>query len=916
MRRLATWLLAPTTMAAPLFRLDDAELAALVQLYDKCATQPSSAVIQTWCTGDGRCGANVTTHPCTGRLLEASNLTTLAALPHRFPWFGITCDPFTDPVSVVGVALPYQALVCNTLDLDFSAFARLKLVNLEGNTISGTVPTWVPLLPDLEVLNLNFNNLSGDVPAAIADAPKLQELSLAGNALRGPLPRGLEIPPLELLDVGNNKLHGPLPPALLHSTTLRYLDLSGNALDGPIPTARLPRLEHFDVAFNQLSGPLPPDLSDWGRHDSNSISALTYFDVSNNRLTTRLPSDLGDLDLLEHFSIANNSHVYGRLPRLPPLLTADAVMLGANLSCPLPDLPGHDWGDMACVCGDGSAVMADGTCALCPSGTYSNGLVHQACTVCDVGSFSPPGADACSPCTSGTFANATGAAACTPCALGSVSVTGAPACRPCAPGTTSTLTADACVPCPPGTFSSDGGTCVPCPAGAAAPSPGTTQCTLCPSSTFAPVGSVSCLPCATGFVADGVGNAECLAQPPSGWGWVNRSTTAPCTAGTFNNGSFATCQACASGTAIAVDQARTCELCGLGTYAPRRGSTTCLLAPVGTSMASTGARRPDLCVPGTFADRSGQASCAICPTNTTSTLPGAVQCTIPSVGHVLQNTSWPQLLLTLPVNASFLDANAQKLASFVAIAWTFLELQCTPIILSVLENEFAPRGTQYAGNHSVSVRVVLTSCVPLLTLDDVLDTIALPVASGQVAWILRLLWQPHGWPNVLPSIDLLRFFDSMQPAPCLAGTFWARGDCHRCPAGSFSATQGALSCTPCSINTVTSSPGSTACAACSKHTYAAAPGSVLCDDCPLFALTLDPQCRASLDALIFYPCVGLWLLYAAYGSCRRHVLGLSPASEMLLEAYRTKNKQTVNTVQYPLPRIISRQSLQNHNAKQ
>ncbi|KDO26213.1 hypothetical protein SPRG_08575 [Saprolegnia parasitica CBS 223.65] len=900
-------------MAVPLFRLDNAELAALVQLYDKCATQPSSAIVQTWCTGDGRCGANVTTHPCTGRLLEESNATTLAALPHRSPWFGITCDPRTDPVSVLEVALPYQALVCTTLDLDFSAFARLKLVNLEGNAISGPVPTWVPLLPDLEVLNLNFNNLSGNVPGAIADAPKLQELSLAGNALRGPLPRGLEVPPLELLDVGNNNLHGPLPTALLHSATLRYLDVSGNALDGPIPTAQLPRLEHFDVAFNQLSGPLPLSLSTWGRHDNSSISMLTYFDASNNSLSTRLPSDLGDLDLLEHFSVTNNSHVYGRLPRLPPLLTTDAVARGANLSCPLPDLPGHDWGATRCVCGDGSTVMADGTCALCPSGTYSsNALLDKACAVCDVGTFSLQGADTCAPCAAGTFANTSGASACTMCALGSVSATGASECHVCAPGTTSTLTADGCVPCPPGTFSSDGGMCEPCPAGAVAAASGATQCTLCPSSTFAPAGSASCLPCATGFVADGSGNAECFAQPPSGWGWKNRTTTAPCTAGTFNNGSFVACQACAFGTAVAVDQATACERCVVGTYAPRRGSTACIPAPVGTCVPSTGARRPDPCAPGTFADRSGQAACTICPGNTTSTLPGAVRCSAPSAGHILENTSWPQLLLTVPVHASFLDgANTHMLESIVARAWTYLELQCTPVVLSVFENEFAPRGTQYAGNHSVSVRILLTSCLPRLTPDVVLDKIAMPIGSGQLAWILRLLWQPHGWPDVLPSIDLLRFFDSMQPAPCPVGTFWAHGDCHRCPAGSFAATPGALGCTLCSVNTVAATPGSSVCAACLKHTHAAIPGSLQCDDCPLFALTLDPQCRASLDALIFYACVCLWLLVAAYRSCRRHLDGVSPEPEMLLVAYRTKNKQTVNTVQYPLPRVISRRSLQN-----
>jgi len=106
-------------------------------------------------------------------------------------------------------------------------------------------------------------------------------------------------------------------------------------------------------------------------------------------------------------------------------------------------------GSVACnPCPPGSIVSFDGSCALCPAGTISNGGSATNCTACTTGS-SQRGASYCDDCKAGTFLNL---------------INDPPTCDACPPGFVSNNAALLCTPCGLGTFQNST-ECLACPSG-------------------------------------------------------------------------------------------------------------------------------------------------------------------------------------------------------------------------------------------------------------------------------------------------------------------------------------------------------------------------------------------------------------------------------------------------------------------
>ena len=119
---------------------------------------------------------------------------------------------------------------------------------------TGTFPTWVTGLTELERLWIYNTDITGTIPSDLGDLSQLVGLGLYGNQLTGPIPAEL----------------GQL-------TGLHVLYLHGN----------------------QLSGSVPEDLGDLFR--------LTRFYISENKLTGDLPKELGNLTYLVDVRLAGNS---------------------------------------------------------------------------------------------------------------------------------------------------------------------------------------------------------------------------------------------------------------------------------------------------------------------------------------------------------------------------------------------------------------------------------------------------------------------------------------------------------------------------------------------------------------------------------------------------------------------------------
>lgn len=211
-------------------------------------------------------------------------------------------------------------------------------------------------------------------------------------------------------------------------------------------------------------------------------------------------------------------------------------------------------------CPSGTFQTSNGTCQICPPGTWRNSrdsfLPRDApCIPCRPGTFNPfagaVGQDLCRRCPRNTFAASPGSSSCTACPPGKSSNFRAQSCLRCGPGTALARNSKRCEQCQEGFYSSQptNNRCLPCPLVQTSPRGATsiTQCTVCPPGQFAFRGPCEkcsrgqsklektgqCNACRPGEFSDREGAIKCDLCPP----------------GTFQKGLFGeSCKPCRNGT--------------------------------------------------------------------------------------------------------------------------------------------------------------------------------------------------------------------------------------------------------------------------------------------------------------------------------------------------------------------------------
>ena len=194
---------------------------------------------------------------------------------------------------------------------DLDGLVNLRVLNLRGNGLSGTIPAEIGELRNLRELYLSRNELSGPIPSELVRLD-LRHLEISENALTGPIPPelgALENLTGELL-LDDNRLSGPIPGELGNLRKAWTISLAGNALTGDIPPAlgSLDRIRALRLHDNDLSGPFPPELG--------QLENLVELSLRGNPLTGCIPDGLrevpnNDLDQLGLGYCAAVSLAYG-----------------------------------------------------------------------------------------------------------------------------------------------------------------------------------------------------------------------------------------------------------------------------------------------------------------------------------------------------------------------------------------------------------------------------------------------------------------------------------------------------------------------------------------------------------------------------------------------------------------------------
>ncbi|KAL5550356.1 hypothetical protein UlMin_000532 [Ulmus minor] len=234
--------------------------------------------------------------------------------------------------------------------------SELEVLDLSKNSLNGRVPECMfTENMALGVLNLQHNSLSGSLPNTFLENCSLSTLDLNGNTIEGQIPKSLaNCSQLEVLNLGNNNLIDEFPCLLMKISSLQVLVLRSNKLYGSIEclnaSVTWAMLQIFDLAHNNFSGKLPeqsfakwkammmgtkqkldflqfePQMLDQFYIDSvtvtskglemNLVKILTIFtsiDLSSNKFEGPIPKEIGELTSLFSLNLSSNS-LWGKMP--------------------------------------------------------------------------------------------------------------------------------------------------------------------------------------------------------------------------------------------------------------------------------------------------------------------------------------------------------------------------------------------------------------------------------------------------------------------------------------------------------------------------------------------------------------------------------------------------------------------------
>ncbi|CAL4951573.1 unnamed protein product [Urochloa decumbens] len=245
------------------------------------------------------------------------------------------------PDSVVNLSTTLQGLmlantgITGSIPSAIGNLFNLQFFSVAKTSISGAVPDSIGKLVNLVELGLYNTDLSGLIPSSIGNLSHLVELVAFNNNFEGPIPKSIgRLKNLYTLDLEMNRLNGSIPVDIFKLPLLsRYLGLSHNSLSGPLPSevGSLRNLNMLGLSGNQLSGEIPDSIGDCivlqelgldnnlfeGKipQSLENIKGLSALNLSMNKLSGVIPEGIGSISGLQQLYLAHNN-LSGTIPRV------------------------------------------------------------------------------------------------------------------------------------------------------------------------------------------------------------------------------------------------------------------------------------------------------------------------------------------------------------------------------------------------------------------------------------------------------------------------------------------------------------------------------------------------------------------------------------------------------------------------
>ena len=183
---------------------------------------------------------------------------------------------------------------------------QISLIDLQSNNLSGTIPSSIGDLTELQTLSLSSNNLYGELPSTLGNCTKLEDLLVHQNKLSGILPESLgNCTELWRADLSDNQFSGALPASIGRWGKIEVLNLSKNQFTTiPDEISKMSALQQLDLYHNNVVN-IPASISE--------LKSLVSLNLSHNALEMEFPISICALEGLKYLYLDDNK-IYGCIP--------------------------------------------------------------------------------------------------------------------------------------------------------------------------------------------------------------------------------------------------------------------------------------------------------------------------------------------------------------------------------------------------------------------------------------------------------------------------------------------------------------------------------------------------------------------------------------------------------------------------